>query len=1105
MINDERLEKILNEFFEREDGDQTPDPEEIVARHPELKDKLGPHLKALEALDQALAADGGLPREPLKTIGEYRIIREVGRGGMGVVYEAEQPSMSRRVALKLLAPVFTESTQAIKRFQREAKAAGSLHHTNIVQAHTMGEHEGYWYYTMELVEGGSLSQMIEEIGKEKHEVNYGRSRFLKVAEIFAGVADALNAAHEAGIIHRDIKPGNLLLDANGKTLKIVDFGMARLDEAPSLTLSGDILGTPVYMSPEQANAKLSDIDHRTDIYSLGATLYEVLTLKPPFKGKSALAIRSQIISRDPPPPRQLNRSIPRDMSVICTKAMEKDRKDRYQTAKEMGRDLLRFVEGMPIRAKPVGLIGRSWRKVKRNKVRSSLIAAVIVLIAAVCFFAIRAAYEAKQNRNLEYLRLIGLCKEAFGKSVSHVGTPNVHSPAIKHLLTNQYLDEAIELAPRRLEAYWLRALAPGSTKEQRLNDIDQAAQHGLPENTAQLLRAHVMIKLKATGTVDVTKWMEIAYSFEPGTALEYYLKAEALRDSGKNDEVLKLLDQAIENSKPSSMIHFLARRQRGVLHLEVNNHKRALDDLLAVRGLGDRTPETMIGIARIWKVLGKDEAAEEVFDDTLQETRTTGSWNAWYRLCLVCESAGVKTWIERAADDAIEVLVDQCERQPEWRPHGETLRARILSIRGDYAEAIQAYTDAIESLTQRDGTPAEGNETCDCLLRAYISRGVWRSNHSKDHEGALRDYDLALKIAPYCATAHSNKAKEFRALGRNDEAVKAYRNAIKADPYYLAAHVNLASFLCDNLARYEEALDAIESAHALAPHVWQVQNNRAAILGHLERHDEAIDAWRQVLKLAPLSPGGTQALRELPYSLWYTQQFEETLEEAERAVKLEPHNPDYLSMRALALASLGDFGCAHEDIKKIHSSGPCSGEALRILKEALTWYLCNYDEALKVAEEHFKAKEKTNMNDEIELAYYKVYCLRGLDLEEEAQKEAARWALKTRSNPEIRPSDKMAYLFAVTGDPVQAEAILDSLGEPSYAIQIDRRARVYAVIGDDERAIEMLERAAELGLRYPPQSGLGPDFEYLEDDPRYQAVLAKIHGVLGQQVVGSEK
>ncbi|MGH7864277.1 MAG: protein kinase domain-containing protein, partial [Candidatus Binataceae bacterium] len=377
-------------------------------------------------------------------LGDFEILRELGRGGMGIVYEARQVSLNRKVALKVLGDSLGMTTKAVVRFRREAEAAAKLHHTNIVPIYATGEHEGTHYYAMELVEGPSLNLVIRNLQQLRREeprvsgaaaaqspnqagvtgtpethrndpsaegestasampawvartlapdvgstgtasathdssstLSTTNNYFDAVAKMIADVAEGLDYAHNHGVIHRDMKPSNLLLSPDGR-LSINDFGLARMLEQPGMTMTGEFVGSPLYMSPEQITAGRAPLDHRTDIYSLGASLYELLTLAPPFPGERRDQIIGQIIHKEPKPPRAVNKKVPLDLETICLKAMEKDPDRRYQTAGQLAEDLRRYVSRFATSAKRAGLLGRTGKWVRRRPAVAAMLALVVV-------------------------------------------------------------------------------------------------------------------------------------------------------------------------------------------------------------------------------------------------------------------------------------------------------------------------------------------------------------------------------------------------------------------------------------------------------------------------------------------------------------------------------------------------------------------------------------------------------------------------------------------------------------------------------------------------------------------------------------------------------
>ncbi len=407
---------------------ETPDLSAYARQHPAYADQLRellPALKALAGIGKTVVPDTGLPLllpegedGPLDgRLGEYRIVREIGRGGMGVVYEAEQTSLGRRVALKVLPFAAAWDPRQLQRFQHEAQAAAHLHHTNIVPVFAVGCERGIHYYAMQFIDGQSLAAIIHDLrrfraidqetaidketrrqgDKERKEASISLSPCLlvslsdfcrTVAQLGVQAAEALEYAHQVGVIHRDIKPANLLLEwragsANPLVLWITDFGVASFPGGGSLTRTGDLLGTLRYMSPEQALAKRGLVDHRADLYGLGATLYELLTLRPVYEGRDREELLAQIAADDVVPPRRWNPAIPVELETIVLKALAKNVEERYATAQELADDLRRFLEDKPIRAKRPGLLERLRKWMRRHKAVVRASAVVMVLAVAV--------------------------------------------------------------------------------------------------------------------------------------------------------------------------------------------------------------------------------------------------------------------------------------------------------------------------------------------------------------------------------------------------------------------------------------------------------------------------------------------------------------------------------------------------------------------------------------------------------------------------------------------------------------------------------------------------------------------------------------------------
>jgi tetratricopeptide (TPR) repeat protein len=345
-----------------------PCVEEYQRRFPELGDELDAIVltgRRNAGWDRRLAGPAPPPEE-LRRLGRYVLLEEIGSGSFGTVHKALDSELQRTVALKLQHRGAVTDT----RFLREARSAAALRHPGIVAVYDAGQADGIWYLVSEFVAGQTLAERLKA----------GRPSFRQAAWWVADVADALAHAHRHGVIHRDVKPSNILIDAEGQ-LRLTDFGLARRDAADgTVTEEGQVLGTPAYMSPEQARGEVSRIDVRTDVYSLGAVLYELLTGELPFHGNNRMLLR-QVLEEEPRPPRRVHDEVPRDLETVCLKAMAKEPADRYAGAAELADDLRRFLQGQPVRARPVGVVGRLIRWGRRRPTLAGLSAALLFVAA----------------------------------------------------------------------------------------------------------------------------------------------------------------------------------------------------------------------------------------------------------------------------------------------------------------------------------------------------------------------------------------------------------------------------------------------------------------------------------------------------------------------------------------------------------------------------------------------------------------------------------------------------------------------------------------------------------------------------------------------------
>lgn len=414
--------RLVEEWTAKLQAGESVDLSTYTCAYPDHASKLADLLPAVQVLadlgmsaTEHSGADMPTPSSAIGILGDYRVIDQIGSGGMGVVYEAEQISLARRVALKVLPFAAVLNPKQLQRFKNEALAAASLDHPNIVPVYAVNHERGVHYYAMRLIEGQSLAQSIHQLrieptlennrsttsedsetrdfhARRQESVDFDtqpiaalstdvstNSHFRGVAHLAIQAASGLQHAHEVGLVHRDIKPSNLLVDSDGH-LWITDFGLARLPGDTALTITGELLGTLRYMSPEQAAGRNTVVDHRSDIYSLGATMYEMLTCRPPFEEMDRQKLLRKIEQEEPPAPRKLNQKIPKDLETIVLKSMAKDVAARYQSADEMADDLQRFVDGKAIQARRSTRFEHARRWCLRNAALAVLMATTSSLL-----------------------------------------------------------------------------------------------------------------------------------------------------------------------------------------------------------------------------------------------------------------------------------------------------------------------------------------------------------------------------------------------------------------------------------------------------------------------------------------------------------------------------------------------------------------------------------------------------------------------------------------------------------------------------------------------------------------------------------------------------
>lgn len=684
---DSLVANVVDEFRTRQKRGEQPEVAEYEARYPEAGTLLRRVLAAMQLLDASdIDSENGVPDDRLTgTLGDFRLIREVGRGGMGIVYEAEQISLGRRVALKVLPFAATFDPRHLQRFQNESRAAASLHHQNIVPVFAVSQDRGVHFFAMQFIDGHTLAAMLDEergdAPTQSQEQSSGPSArsadtvldaattktprdaefHRRVAEWGIQAADALEYAHSFGIVHRDIKPGNLMIDLHGQ-LWVTDFGLARRTADSNLTMSGDMLGTLRYMSPEQALAKHDLVDQRSDVYSLGATLYEVLTLHSAAEGNDRQEILHNITHRESRSLRSWDRTIPIDLETIVLKALAKEPEARYATAKELADDLRRQLNHEPILARPATLSQRlsKWARRNRHLVRAAAAALIVTSIVAVASSVlVGAAYrdEAFHRKNAEEKEKFATkaaeaekkavleAKADFERAEAHAA--NAHE-AVERFLTRMAMDRlknepgAERLKQKLLEdalQFYQRFLAESPKDNKARLDLARAYYR------ISLVEVHLGDLAKASeATQSAGKIVESLLAENPREAAYRYTKSlvlngqasihfrqrdykAALPHALKSFELLdSLVTEFPENAQYSGVLA-TTLSNLGNIHKQLNQNDKALEyqrrALTALEQLIKRDPKSAdyrrgvatvhLQIAGLYEAADRhDKAAEEL-------------------------------------------------------------------------------------------------------------------------------------------------------------------------------------------------------------------------------------------------------------------------------------------------------------------------------------------------------------------------------------------------------------------------------------------------------------------------------------------------------------
>ncbi len=773
------------------DAGQAVDVDHLTTDHPHLRGKMQEILPTLQAMatwgKETTTEFISVPGERL---GDYQIVREIGRGGMGVVYEARQDSLGRRVALKLLPFASMLDPRRVQRFKQEAMAAARLDHPHIVNVYGVGCERGMHYYAMRYVDGQSLSHLIPRTAQTKNFSNTVRtdSRFpiahpacparesvwytdetfeRAVGRLGREISDALEHAHQQGIIHRDVKPANILVDSDGRSW-ITDFGLALYENDVSLTRTGELVGTLRYMSPEQLSSPRSPVDHRTDIYSLGATLYELLTRRPAFASTDRSELIRQIVFDEPVRPRHWNRQISDDLETIVLKAMAKLPCERYESAREFSDDLARFLQDQPIRARrpTIGSRFRRWLR-RHNRLAWTIAAAgsLFVLSALIILSVANSRIRAERSRTREAMlelqeseRLAERRAVQIGEELQRIGESQRWLERGRWSTQERHWDDAwnaytkaIELRPENADGWIERArlCTRLGLWEHATTDFERAHRLGEPDVANRWYQLALLYL--STGRQDAYQQLRLQMQSRFAGSLDPMMVIELVRtwsiaptDPRESAGNISRVQRVLESNPNLSLGYYilgLAQLRDGQFEASIEASQRSLeiDPHWPARALN--YPVLAMAHAR----LGQMHEAQQALKLSSEALRcwtqdrlhpsdkkwivhqgATGawpvSWSDWLECRYLHQEASLLLGEPMASADEISLHV---------------LRARALAGLRWHDEADREYAAALAL------------EPSEPIIRAeyHRNRGAWRTRQ-EDWTQAAREYAIAASMDP---------------------------------------------------------------------------------------------------------------------------------------------------------------------------------------------------------------------------------------------------------------------------------------------------------------------------------------------------------------------
>jgi tetratricopeptide (TPR) repeat protein/predicted Ser/Thr protein kinase len=851
--------------------------------------------------------------EKVERIGRHRIERELGRGGMGVVYRAFDDELRRPVAIKMILDPSRAGASELERFRREASAAARLAHPGIVAVHEVGEHEGKPYIVMELVEGESLEQLLR---REKPSPR-------RTAELLREVATALDFAHSAGIVHRDVKPENVIVDREGRP-RLMDFGLARDAAGERVTVTGTILGTPAYMSPEQASGEITEQGPLSDVWSLGAVLYRALVGTPPFTAPNVHGVLTRVIFDEPVAPRKRNPAIHGDLETICLRCLEKNAPSRYPSAGEVARELGRYLAGEPIAARPIGSLERGARLVRRNRLATALVLVLVgapVVAGALAVSARRAqreAFLADARDDAERTR------GAFAAARALLERDSANRKANDDLIGSglEALDASVRFATLHGDE---TSRAVARTVALDLGDVAlQAEQWSVAASTFERagklgLPARQLVELRARVQTERTKVQEKHRAVVEGLLDDARSGRLDARPDGRREAVIALV-----RYPEAQTVEILARTLD-----EASTELRATLREFAL-ALRDPTPEEV--------ALGEEpfvglETALDAEDLGDSDPRKHALHEAWHRL----ERRDQRSHPRRPIDRPWwQIVAGEQARRAGGRLAAARLACETLGLLAITEGAVPALERWLRSVVDE----ACATEAAISLLRLrgaaalrlleHRNEEVWGAHHVFGTNGVSAFAKVVTRfadsyqlpdIAARTAGEHMDRASGEARRGDLDGAIADLTSALALGGDAAEILDRRGVWRARN-GDYAAAIADLTSAQALAPdNADPIQHRGEAKLAHGDRNG----AFDDILRAVSLQPGTANAWRNLARAKSLKGNLQGAIACMTSAIDIEPADATLLHERGNLRMSVHDLAGAIEDATAAIALDPQNG------------------------------------------------------------------------------------------------------------------------------------------------------------------------------------